>query len=196
MSTPLVAGKNCTVNEMQQANNAHSRRQNSDPELPQAIEKKQPSNLKIQPRIELREATKADLKKIVEIEQECFSIYRLALRQFAHLLQYGKCDFIVCHVGGQLAGYAISLYRKNSAEARIYSIAIHSRFRQMGLGLSLLEEICSRAAGRDCKSLRLEVDFSNEVARTFYKKNGFLENGIIKDYYGKDMDAVRFKKIL
>jgi ribosomal-protein-alanine acetyltransferase len=146
----------------------------------------------------LRDACEQDMRNLLEIEKESFNNSRLKKSQFIYLLKHGKCDFIVCEINQkadpEIVGYAISQYRKNSTEARIYSIAIGLQFRKQGLGILLLNEICARAVKRGCKSIRLEMDISNEAAKAFYKRLGFYENGIIKHYYGQNLHAVRFKK--
>ncbi|MDH4261473.1 MAG: ribosomal protein S18-alanine N-acetyltransferase [Spirochaetia bacterium] len=143
-----------------------------------------------------RNASELDIQNLLEIEEDSFTNSRLKKRQFLYLVKHGKCDFIICEYDKKVAGYAISQFRKNSTEARIYSIAIHSQYRKKGFGIALLKEICSCAVQRGCKSIRLEMDISNEAGKNFYKKMGFNENGKIFNYYGNNKDAVRFKKIL
>jgi len=144
----------------------------------------------------IRNVKESDINELLEIEQDCFCNSRLQKYQFKYLLRHGKCDFIICEENQKVAGYAISLYRKNSTEARIYSIAIHSRYRKKGYGVLILNEISQRAIQHGCRSIRLEMDISNEVARKFYEKIGFMKNGIIDHYYGNNLKALKLRKIL
>ncbi|MRN53230.1 GNAT family N-acetyltransferase [Paenibacillus monticola] len=57
-------------------------------------------------------------------------------------------------------------------------IAIHSNFRQQGLGLRLMEEIIQQAISDGYKSLSLSVDPENQVAVQLYEKLGFEYFGV------------------
>lgn len=143
-----------------------------------------------------RDAVKSDVKNLVELEKACFNLYGLGPANFIYLITRGHCDFIVVEIDRQLAGYAVALYKKNSLDARIYSIAVHSKFRRNNLGFRLLEEISRRAARRGCTNLRLEVDSSNFAALRFYEKQGFEKYRIVPDYYGLNKHAFQYKKPL
>ena len=160
------------------------------------LSKTKSDKLNINGKIIIRNALKDDVPALLEIENNSFENSRLKKHQFIYLLKYGKCELIVCEIDLQVVGYVISLYRKNSTEARIYSIAVHPKFRSLGLGILLLNEISNRATKHSCKSIRLEMDTANETAKRFYKKMGFFENGMIYHYYGKNVNAIRFKIIL
>ena len=89
--------------------------------------------------------------------------------------------------GEFLAGYVILYYVLDEGE--IARIAVEPSCRRQGAAGRLFErlvEICKRKGiGR----LMLEVRESNEAAISFYKKWGFTEDGVRKDYYTKPCEA-------
>ncbi len=98
-----------------------------------------------------------------------------------HTLALGvwKGDFFI--------GYVILYYVLDEGE--IARIAVEPSCRRQGAAGRLFErlvEICKRKGiGR----LMLEVRESNEAAISFYKKWGFTEDGVRKDYYTKPCEA-------
>ena len=62
-------------------------------------------------------------------------------------------------------------------------IASDPAFRRRGIGDALLKGLTEEAARRDAGSIFLEVRESNDAARAMYRKAGFLEKGIRRNYY-------------
>ncbi|CUX41312.1 tRNA (adenosine(37)-N6)-threonylcarbamoyltransferase complex dimerization subunit type 1 TsaB [Clostridium sp. C105KSO13] len=82
---------------------------------------------------------------------------------------------------GRLAGYALAY--DMAGEAEIARIAVEMESRKQGVGKSLmrkLEEICK---DRNIQKILLDVRESNEPARTFYRKEGFREDGVRHNIY-------------
>ena len=61
----------------------------------------------------------------------------------------------------------------------------------MGIGRQLLDAFRMRAMMEGQVYITLEVRTSNEAARRFYRKNGFLESDILIGYYRDGGDGVR-----
>ena len=82
----------------------------------------------------------------------------------------------------------------------IHNISVDLHYRNQGIGEKLLMDIIDIAKAKGNKSLLLEVRKSNFAAQSLYKKHGFTEFGLKKNYYplkprGKE-DAVLMQKIL
>ena len=84
-----------------------------------------------------------------------------------------------------------------AGDAHIISIAVRSKYRQMGLGEALLISVIELAARLDATVVTLEVRASNEVAKSLYQKYGFRVVGKRLRYYSNNsedaliMDTVR-----
>ena len=68
-------------------------------------------------------------------------------------------------------------------DAEIIMIATDPAFRRRGIGSALLDELTEEAVRRHAGSIFLEVRESNDAARAMYRKAGFVEKGIRRNYY-------------
>lgn len=68
-------------------------------------------------------------------------------------------------------------------EGHITNIAVHPEFRGVGTGDILLQALISLCKREGITSMTLEVRASNIIAQNLYKKHGFIQEGIRKNYY-------------
>lgn len=68
-------------------------------------------------------------------------------------------------------------------EAEILEVAVSENLRRCGLGSELMSEIFGWCVKNEISKIFLEVRESNFPALTYYKKFGFVENGLRKNYY-------------
>lgn len=68
-------------------------------------------------------------------------------------------------------------------EGHITNIAIHPEYRGIGAGDMIVEALIEICRMEGIASMTLEVRKSNKVAQNLYKKHGFIEAGIRKNYY-------------
>ncbi len=80
-------------------------------------------------------------------------------------------------------------------EADIMNIVVRNSYRSQGVGTALLDSLISLANSMSLKSILLEVNEDNNVAIHLYKKFGFQQISIRKNYY-KNKSALIMKKIL
>ncbi len=131
----------------------------------------------------IRRMTEKDLDEILAIEQASYKTpwSRRAFEseinaRHAFPLILGRPD------SSSVLGYVC--YWLTLDECHILNVAIHPRFRRMGLASQLIDhllEICQREG-----VLRyfLEVRVSNEGAISLYRKYGFKVCGVRRRYYG------------
>jgi ribosomal-protein-alanine N-acetyltransferase len=93
-------------------------------------------------------------------------------------------DYIVCESDGLIIGYA-GLHRILN-EVHITNIAVHPSVRRRGVGRVALEELIRRAGARGVKDFTLEVRDGDAAAIRFYERQGFVSEGVRKDYYPGD----------
>jgi ribosomal-protein-alanine acetyltransferase len=146
--------------------------------------------------LEVRDAVVCDLPRLVDIENQVFAGDRLTRRAFRHLLVRAHAINLVATSGGEVVGYVSVLLRRGSHYARIYSLAVDPRWQGRGVGGRLLEAAESRAAGRGCTFVRLEVRADNARAIGQYVRAGYGEIGIKPAYYDDGETALRFQKPL
>ena len=72
-------------------------------------------------------------------------------------------------------------------------IYVIEEYRNKGIGNKLMSYLVSKAIEYRVVNITLEVRLSNEIARDLYKKYGFREVALRKNYY-KDEDGVLMEK--
>ncbi|MDZ5253116.1 ribosomal protein S18-alanine N-acetyltransferase [Clostridium sp. LIBA-8841] len=68
-------------------------------------------------------------------------------------------------------------------EGDITNIAVHPEYRKQGIGNLLMDNLITLCKENNINSLTLEVRESNLPAQNLYKKHGFKEEGIRKNFY-------------
>ena len=128
----------------------------------------------------IRRMREEDLADVARLEKEIFSdpwsenAIRESMEQSQTLLLSALED-------GVLVGYLIVYYVLEDKE--IARIAVESNFRRNGVASRLLKELAFICADNGVNKLLLDVRESSESAKAFYKKKGFVLDGVRKNYY-------------
>ncbi|MDD3432148.1 MAG: N-acetyltransferase [Bacteroidales bacterium] len=144
----------------------------------------------------IRQATRADLKAVVNIENSSFEAERFSRSQLLYLITKARGLFLVLELEGKIAAYLSVLTHKNHHSLRIYSIAVDPARRGMKLGQALIEKATAYARELGLPALSLEVNTENSPAISLYTRNGFEALEILEDYYGKGENALKMIKRL
>lgn len=145
-------------------------------------------------RISLRPASKADVSKLVDIENKCFVQDRMTLRNFHWMLDKANADITVLEINEVVLGYGLLLYRRGTSLARLYSLAIIPDQQRSGLGKALMKQLEKMAQLHGCVYLRLEVRPDNMQAIALYKSLGYFEFDRKLDFYEDHSEALCFEK--
>lgn len=127
----------------------------------------------------IRNMTPADLPAIETIEQRVFT-EPWVMGSYAACLRSG-CYARVAEDAGTVAGYAVLhqlRVRPRSSRSRL-----PRNFRGKGIGTALLADLMSEANREGAFRVVLQVRSSNDHAIHIYKKAGFVQAGVISDYY-------------
>lgn len=143
-----------------------------------------------------RKALLSDLPELMRLETAGFASDELSHRSLRRLLQSPTALCLVVDGGAHLLGYALWLFRRNSVQARLYSVAVDDRSRGLGVGLLLLQAGERLARQHGCNRMSLEVKTDNAGAIHLYRKLGFREGGVRPGYYEDGADALRMIKEL
>lgn len=68
-------------------------------------------------------------------------------------------------------------------EGHITNIAVHPEYRGIGIGDMIVDALTEICIIEGIASMTLEVRKSNIAAQNLYRKHGFIEEGIRKNYY-------------
>lgn len=94
---------------------------------------------------------------------------------------------------GKTVGYALG--RVVADEAELLKICVLCDYRRRGIAEKLLSELLTKMREKGAAACYLEVRSRNLPAISLYKRLGFAEVGLRKNYYHDD-DAVLMKKEL
>ncbi|MCR5785013.1 MAG: ribosomal protein S18-alanine N-acetyltransferase [Eubacterium sp.] len=146
------------------------------------------------PDIIVREMDKKDTEAVFLIEEQCFN-RPWSAKGFAESALREDTVFLVAEKEGEILGYA-GMYISFD-EAEIERVGVDPGKRRMGIAGRIIGEMNKIAAEKGILSIILEVRRSNEAAIGLYKKYGFKDIGIRKNFYDLPReDAVIMKRIV
>lgn len=142
-------------------------------------------------KLTVKKAEHCDIESISIIEKESIGLW--GINQFIDELTCSFSIFLVARVNEEIAAYIVAW--RITGELQINSIAVKSKFRGMGFGKKLIDEAVKLYNDNKPEKIILEVAEKNTQAILFYLKNGFIKNGLRKNFYIND-NAVLMEKIL
>ena len=127
----------------------------------------------------IRNMTPADLPAIEAIEPRIFE-EPWDMGSYAACLRSG-CYARVAEEAGTVAGYAV--LHQLRGEAEIFTIGVAPEFQGKGIGKALLADLMDEAKREGAFRVVLQVRSANDRANHIYKHAGFVQAGVISDYY-------------
>jgi ribosomal protein S18 acetylase RimI-like enzyme len=146
--------------------------------------------------IAIRPAEATDIDALLAIENSVFPTDRLERRNFRHAIRSPTIICLVAAGPDDALGYVIVERRRNSAAARLTSIAVTPKAAGAGLGRRLLGAAENAASAADSQRMRLEVRADNRAARRLYEATGYRLVETLDAYYEDGAAALRYEKAL
>lgn len=139
--------------------------------------------------ITIRPLARDDIERVVAIECEAFTTpWQPAT--FEGLLDRDGIELLVMtEEGGGVIGYAVLWCILDQGE--LANLALSTHRRGTGLGRHLLRKVMDVAQGRGVEKLFLEVRASNRPAIELYRRFGFTDVGLRRDYYERPSEDAR-----
>ena len=130
-----------------------------------------------------------DIDQVVAIEEEAFPTpwtkeifeHEMSGNNYAHYLVATVDDQVIGHCGMWIV----------LDECHITNIAVLQAYRGNGIGEQLLKKAQTFCREMDVALMTLEVRVSNDVAQNMYRKLGFQDGGIRKNYYTDNRENAR-----
>lgn len=129
--------------------------------------------------VRLRKMHKDDMSSILTIEAKNYQ-YPWQEDVFKDCFIAVNYSCWVCEDDEKIIGYAI--LSVGAGEAHVINISVDPQKQGLGLGRKMMEHLIG-IAGKKAETLFLEVRPSNQRAIRLYKRLGFNEVGLRKDYY-------------
>ncbi|MSR88334.1 MAG: N-acetyltransferase [Candidatus Margulisbacteria bacterium] len=137
----------------------------------------------------LRTASLSDLDALAALEKDAFSYDLISPRQWKYILTKANATVrLTCDNDG----YALLFFRKNSAKARLYSLAVSDSARGKGVGAALLEDIYACAKQKHCTEVVAETKHTNKAMQHIFENAGWNVFGTYRVYYKDGTDAIRY----
>ncbi|MBD3305581.1 ribosomal-protein-alanine N-acetyltransferase [candidate division KSB3 bacterium] len=151
--------------------------------------------------VSIEPATPADIDEIVAIEQRAYA-YPWSRQVLLGEINDEPFSFVyvarVEHLPvakAKMIGY--NFFWIVADEAHILNIAVDPAYQGTGLGKRLMQFAIAVGAERGAASVLLEVRPSNVVAQSLYRRLGFQQIGVRRNYYGDNHeDAYVMRKWL
>ncbi|MDR4945016.1 ribosomal protein S18-alanine N-acetyltransferase [Neobacillus cucumis] len=127
-----------------------------------------------------------DIDQVLEVEHASFTTpwSREAFYNEIHNNKFAV--YIVLEEDNKIIGYCGTWIVID--EAHVTNIAILPEYRGKKLGDALLNKLISVAREMGARSMTLEVRVTNHVAQSLYRKFGFQNGGIRKNYYSDNQE--------
>src|SRR5512136_2546550 len=144
--------------------------------------------------MKIRRAKLEDLPYIVEIEGLCFpEETAFPPGMFAYLIKY-SISLVACQPEGRVLGFIMGYI--SGRGGAVYTLDVHPRYRRKGIGSRLILALEEELRALGAKSMRLEAATEDPVAVNLYRKAGYRERELVRNYYVWEKDAVRMWKHL
>jgi len=139
-----------------------------------------------------------DLETLCRIEEECFTRETFSKEQIAFFLRSLNAVSLEAQVGGETVGFVLGLIEQSGKllVGHIYTLDVVPKYRRIGVGIRLLEEIERDFIRKDVEACVLEVRINNLAARKLYRKQGYTELGKLDNYYARGVHGIRLEKKL
>ena len=142
----------------------------------------------------VRELKVEDSATVAEMEQQIFSD-SWSEKSVLETVQQKQSVCFAAEKAGHLLGYLLAYHAADEAE--IARIAVQKEARRQGAAGKLMQALEHYCEEHKMEKLLLDVRESNEAARSFYTKNGFVEDGIRQGFYvNPSEDAVLMSRQL
>jgi [ribosomal protein S18]-alanine N-acetyltransferase len=138
-----------------------------------------------------------DIEPVMAIESELFGEEAWTDAMFwSELAQRETRLYLVDEADGAVAAYAgICAYAPH--EAYVQTIAVAPAAQRRGIGTALLTALIDEAKDRKVGHLDLEVRADNESAQRLYRRHGFSQIALRRNYYQPSgMDAIVMRREL
>jgi ribosomal-protein-alanine N-acetyltransferase len=137
----------------------------------------------------LRPIAPSDADAILAIQAESPQTAQWSRSAYESLTQQQATGWVAETADRSISGFLTG--RQVGGDMEILNFAVRPAARRQRVGTLLLDKLLARAREMAVENVYLEVRASNDVARKFYERQGFIETGRRPRYYSAPVeDAV------
>lgn len=135
------------------------------------------------------------IDEIEQLEKQCFSVPWSRQALISQLPDDMHIFIAAFNESGSVLGYVGMMYVLD--EGYISNVAVSPECRRLGIADKLIESLIKRANERNLSFVTLEVRESNLPAIELYRKFGFSDVGMRRNYYNRPTEnAILMTKFL
>jgi len=148
--------------------------------------------------ITTRRASLKDLEILCEIEKECFNSEAFTREQIGYLLRAPTGVSLIAETGHEIVGFIIGLIQGygNAKVGHIFTVDVSTKHRRRGVASRLLNDLERIFMEKGVQTSHLEVRADNLAAQKLYRKHGYTDAEVLKNYYGRGIHGIQLKKNL
>lgn len=145
--------------------------------------------------VHIKEPDSKTMQEIISLEEEAFEGKgNVDLWIIKALIRYGLV--FVVKIEGEIVSIIEYMQIFNKKAVFLYGISTLKKYRHKGFANFLLSQTEKYLKDLGYKEIELTVDPQNEIAKSMYKKHGYIQAKFLKNEYGKNIDRYVLKKIL
>ena len=129
---------------------------------------------------EIRRISGNDIDAVASLEAEIFPD-PWSVKSIKETCENQNACVLGAYKKGKLIGYVIFYYVLDEGE--IARIAVSPLYRRQGVAEQIFAGLLAFCAEKNIERILLDVRISNEPAIAFYRKAGFADDGIRKNFY-------------
>ncbi|MFJ7729466.1 ribosomal protein S18-alanine N-acetyltransferase [Neobacillus sp. NPDC097160] len=133
-----------------------------------------------------RQMREEDIDQVLEVEHASFSMPWSREAFYNELYNNKFAVYIVLEEDDRIIGYCGTWVVID--EAHVTNVAILPGYRGKKLGEALMSKLMSVSREMGARTMTLEVRVTNHVAQSLYRKLGFQNGGIRKNYYSDNQE--------
>jgi ribosomal-protein-alanine N-acetyltransferase len=135
--------------------------------------------------------TAQDLDTVLAIEAQCYS-HPWTRGNFIDSLAAGYLAELRLSAAGECIGYWVAM--PGVEEMHLLNLSVAPPHQRRGHAQAMMRDLVGQARELGARQLWLEVRIGNTAARLLYRRVGFVESGLRRNYYplagGRREDAV------
>jgi len=136
-----------------------------------------------------------DFPVLLAIDKACYPPgIAYSRRELSEYMQFPGADCLLAETAGAIIAFLLTAHR--GSEGHIITIDVLEPYRRSGVGSLMLEAAEKRLAAQGVTVAVLETAINNHSAIWFWEKHGYVNRGILKNYYPGPVDAYSMTKSL
>ena len=152
--------------------------------------KSSPSQLDVQ----IRWMIRRDMPEVLEIEHQSFE-YAWTEEDFLCCLRQRNCIGMVAEHQERIVGFMI--YELLKQQLHVLNFAVGPASRRHGIGSQMVDKLAHKLSQQRRQEIVLEVRESNLAAQVFFRSQGLVASGVLRNYYeDTEEDAYQMKYLL